>query len=58
MMASDASHMLEAALEQMDDIIAGIIMIYFYTKLFWDLTMFVFFPPAIFLVGFCWFFTF
>lgn len=29
MMASDASHMLEAALEQMDDIIAGIIMLSF-----------------------------
>lgn len=29
MMASDASHMLEAALEQMDDIIAGITMLYF-----------------------------
>lgn len=28
-MASDASHMLEAALEQMDDIIAGTIMFYF-----------------------------
>lgn len=25
-MASDASHMLEAALEQMDDIIAGMMM--------------------------------
>lgn len=32
MMASDASHMLEAALEQMDDIIAGIIMLYFTPK--------------------------
>lgn len=31
-MASDASHMLEAALEQMDDIIAGIIMFYFTTN--------------------------
>lgn len=27
-MASDASHMLEAALEQMDDIIAGMAMLY------------------------------
>lgn len=34
MMASDASHMLEAALEQMDDIIAGITMFYFTTNYF------------------------
>lgn len=33
-MASDASHMLEAALEQMDDIIAGTIMLYFTTNYF------------------------
>lgn len=31
-MASDASHMLEAALEQMDDIIAGIVRVYFFKK--------------------------
>lgn len=47
-MASDASHMLEAALEQMDDIIAGIIMLYFTPNYFEIELCLSSFAPAIF----------
>lgn len=53
MMASDASHMLEAALEQMDDIIAGIIMLYFTPNYFEIELCLSSFAPAIFCLFFC-----